>query len=186
MFESIPFVMMNSTFHGDYTKSTQLAADESATVADRRGTRKMWDVFVVDRFDHELEVVQIFDGAGITPNGNEFNTVDPMTVQYLLNDVTTGMVIDGLGGDDLLTINVDDGFVSGGIVFHGGNQVTMGDTVVKGMARKVRALKDGTILAGFAGAVADAFTLFEKLEEKLQALGGKQLAGGLEFFKTRG
>ena len=44
----------------------------------------------------------------------------------------------------------------------------MGDTVVKGTARKVRALKDGTILAGFAGAVADAFTLFEKLEEKLE------------------
>ena len=50
----------------------------------------------------------------------------------------------------------------------GDGQVTMGDTVVKGTARKVRALKDGTILAGFAGAVADAFTLFEKLEEKLE------------------
>jgi ATP-dependent HslUV protease subunit HslV len=46
--------------------------------------------------------------------------------------------------------------------------VTMGDTVVKGSARKVRKLKDGRILAGFAGAVADAFTLFEKLEEKLE------------------
>ena len=50
----------------------------------------------------------------------------------------------------------------------GDGQVTMGDTVVKGSARKVRALRDGTILAGFAGAVADAFTLFEKLEEKLE------------------
>jgi ATP-dependent HslUV protease, peptidase subunit HslV len=50
----------------------------------------------------------------------------------------------------------------------GDGQVTMGDTVVKGTARKVRALKDGAILAGFAGAVADAFTLFEKLEEKLE------------------
>ena len=49
----------------------------------------------------------------------------------------------------------------------GDGQVTMGDTVVKGSARKVRALKGGKILAGFAGAVADAFTLFEKLEEKL-------------------
>jgi ATP-dependent HslUV protease, peptidase subunit HslV len=39
---------------------------------------------------------------------------------------------------------------------------------VKGTARKVRVLKDGTIIAGFAGAVADAFTLFEKLEEKLE------------------
>jgi ATP-dependent HslUV protease subunit HslV len=50
----------------------------------------------------------------------------------------------------------------------GDGQVTMGDTVVKGSARKVRALKGGKILAGFAGAVADAFTLFEKLEEKLE------------------
>ena len=50
----------------------------------------------------------------------------------------------------------------------GDGQVTLGDTVVKGSARKVRALKDGRILAGFAGAVADAFALFEKLEEKLE------------------
>ena len=50
----------------------------------------------------------------------------------------------------------------------GDGQVTMGDTVVKGTARKVRELRDGAILAGFAGAVADAFTLFEKLEEKLE------------------
>ena len=56
----------------------------------------------------------------------------------------------------------------GHVAMGGDGQVTMGDTVVKGSARKVRALRDGTILAGFAGAVADAFTLFEKLEEKLE------------------
>lgn len=56
----------------------------------------------------------------------------------------------------------------GRVAMGGDGQVTMGDTVVKGSARKVRALKDGLILAGFAGAVADAFTLFEKLEEKLE------------------
>jgi ATP-dependent HslUV protease subunit HslV len=56
----------------------------------------------------------------------------------------------------------------GKVAMGGDGQVTMGDTVVKGSARKVRALKDGSILAGFAGAVADAFTLFEKLEEKLE------------------
>ena len=56
----------------------------------------------------------------------------------------------------------------GRIAMGGDGQVTMGDTVVTGRARKVRAVKDGTILAGFAGAVADAFTLFEKLEEKLE------------------
>ena len=56
----------------------------------------------------------------------------------------------------------------GRVAMGGDGQVTMGDTIVKGSARKVRALKDGKILAGFAGAVADAFTLFEKLEEKLE------------------
>ena len=56
----------------------------------------------------------------------------------------------------------------GRVAMGGDGQVTMVDTVVKGSARKVRALKDGAILAGFAGAVADAFTLFEKLEEKLE------------------
>ncbi len=52
----------------------------------------------------------------------------------------------------------------GRVAMGGDGQVTMGDTVVKGSARKVRALKDGKFLAGFAGAVADAFTLFEKLD----------------------
>jgi len=56
----------------------------------------------------------------------------------------------------------------GRVAMGGDGQVTMGDTIVKGSARKVRALKDGRILAGFAGAVADAFALFEKLEEKLE------------------
>ncbi len=56
----------------------------------------------------------------------------------------------------------------GKVAMGGDGQVTMGDIVVKGSARKVRPLRDGAILAGFAGAVADAFTLFEKLEEKLE------------------
>lgn len=56
----------------------------------------------------------------------------------------------------------------GRVAMGGDGQVTMGETIMKGSARKVRALKDGRILAGFAGAVADAFALFEKLEEKLE------------------
>jgi ATP-dependent HslUV protease subunit HslV len=56
---------------------------------------------------------------------------------------------------------------NGQVAMGGDGQVTLGDIVVKASARKVRALKDGKFLAGFAGAVADAFTLFEKLEEKL-------------------
>ena len=56
----------------------------------------------------------------------------------------------------------------GRVAMAGDGQVTMGDAVVKGAARKVRLLKNGNILAGFAGAVADAFTLFTLLEGKLE------------------
>lgn len=56
----------------------------------------------------------------------------------------------------------------GRVAMAGDGQVTMGDAVVKGAARKVRLLADGRILAGFAGAVADAFTLFSLLEGKLE------------------
>jgi ATP-dependent HslUV protease subunit HslV len=56
----------------------------------------------------------------------------------------------------------------GRVALGGDGQVTLGDTVMKGSARKVRKLRDGKILAGFAGSVADAFTLFEKFEEKLE------------------
>ena len=62
-------------------------------------------------------------------------------------------------------------------------QVTMGDTVVKGTASKVRMLKGGRILAGFAGGVADAFTLFEKLEEKLERYPGNLTRASVELAK---
>ena len=57
---------------------------------------------------------------------------------------------------------------NGKVVLGGDGQVTLGNTVVKANARKVRRLADGKILAGFAGATADAFTLFELFEQKLQ------------------
>ena len=56
----------------------------------------------------------------------------------------------------------------GRVAIGGDGQVSMGDTVVKSGAQKVRTLRGGKILAGFAGAAADAFTLFEKFEEKLE------------------
>jgi ATP-dependent HslUV protease, peptidase subunit HslV len=62
-------------------------------------------------------------------------------------------------------------------------QVTMGDIVVKGTATKVRTLKGGRILAGFAGGVADAFTLFEKLEEKLERYPGNLTRACVELAK---
>lgn len=54
------------------------------------------------------------------------------------------------------------------VVVAGDGQVTLGDTVIKSQARKVRRLGDGKVIAGFAGATADAFALFERLEAKLE------------------
>jgi len=56
----------------------------------------------------------------------------------------------------------------GRVAIGGDGQVTMNDTVIKARARKVRQLRDGKILAGFAGGVADALTLFERFEEQLE------------------
>ena len=65
-------------------------------------------------------------------------------------------------GTTILTVRKD-----GKVALGGDGQVTMGDTVVKDKANKVRTLKGGRVLAGFAGSVADALSLFEKFEEKL-------------------
>ncbi len=54
------------------------------------------------------------------------------------------------------------------VVIAGDGQVSLGNTVIKGTAQKVRKLGDGSVIAGFAGATADAFTLFERLETKLE------------------
>ncbi|HEY3446418.1 MAG TPA: ATP-dependent protease subunit HslV [Myxococcales bacterium] len=57
----------------------------------------------------------------------------------------------------------------GKVCMAGDGQVTLDKTVLKSTARKVRRLSDGSVIAGFAGATADAFTLFERFEEKLKA-----------------
>ena len=62
-------------------------------------------------------------------------------------------------------------------------QVSMGQTIMKGNARKVRRLADGKILAGFAGATADAFTLFERLEVKLERHAGQLSRAAVELAK---
>ena len=71
----------------------------------------------------------------------------------------------------------------GRVALAGDGQVTLGDTVVKVQAQKVRPLGGGKILAGFAGAVADAFTLFERLEEKLERYPGNLLRAAVELAK---
>jgi ATP-dependent HslUV protease subunit HslV len=70
---------------------------------------------------------------------------------------------------------------NGQVAIGGDGQVTMGDTVMKSAARKVQKLKDGRILAGFAGSVADAFTLFGKFEEKLERYPGNMQRAAVEL-----
>lgn len=71
----------------------------------------------------------------------------------------------------------------GGVALGGDRQVTMGDTVIKATAAKVRKLHNGRILAGFAGSVADAFSLFEKFEEKLERYPGNLSRACVELAK---
>ncbi len=66
-------------------------------------------------------------------------------------------------GTTILTVR------KGGVVAVGGDgQVSIGQTIIKGNAKKVRRLAKGDVIGGFAGATADAFTLFERLEAKLE------------------
>jgi ATP-dependent HslUV protease, peptidase subunit HslV len=71
----------------------------------------------------------------------------------------------------------------GKVVLGGDGQATMKDTVLKHQARKVRLLYGGRIMAGFAGATADAFTLFERFEEKLEKYGGNVTRAAVELAK---
>ena len=69
------------------------------------------------------------------------------------------------------------------VVIGGDGQVSMGQTVVKATARKVRRLVKGEVIAGFAGATADAFTLFERLEAKLEQYPGQLARACVELAK---
>src|SRR5215218_2185124 len=71
----------------------------------------------------------------------------------------------------------------GKVAIGGDGQVTTGDVVAKSSAVKVRKLRDGKVLAGFAGSVADAFTLFEKFEEKLERYPGNLSRAAVELAK---
>lgn len=71
----------------------------------------------------------------------------------------------------------------GKTVIAGDGQVSMGNTVMKPNARKVRRLGDGSVIAGFAGATADAFTLFERLESKLEQYRGQLMRASVELAK---
>ena len=72
---------------------------------------------------------------------------------------------------------------NGKVVVIGDGQVSMGQTVMKRNARKVRQLHDGSVIGGFAGATADAFTLFERLEAKLERHNGQLMRAAVELAK---
>lgn len=72
---------------------------------------------------------------------------------------------------------------NGKVAMAGDGQVTMGNTVMKGNARKVRRMFDGKVLTGFAGATADAFTLFDKFEVKLKEVNGDLTRAAVELAK---
>ena len=69
------------------------------------------------------------------------------------------------------------------VVIGGDGQVSMGDTMMKGNARKVRRLYEDQVIAGFAGGTADAFTLFERFEGKLQKHQGNLVRAAVELTK---
>ncbi|HEU5048073.1 MAG TPA: ATP-dependent protease subunit HslV [Rickettsiales bacterium] len=81
-------------------------------------------------------------------------------------------------GTTILSVRKD-----GKVVIAGDGQVTLGATVIKSTAKKVRRLADGKIIAGFAGATADAFTLFERLEAKLEKHPGQLTRACVELAK---
>jgi len=81
-------------------------------------------------------------------------------------------------GTTILSVRRDDSVVIGG-----DGQVSFGDTILKGNARKVRRLFNEQIIAGFAGGTADAFTLFERFEGKLEKYQGNMLRSAVELAK---
>src|SRR5437868_5972857 len=72
---------------------------------------------------------------------------------------------------------------NGSVAMAGDGQVTLGETVIKGNARKVRRLADGNVLAGFAGATADAFSLLARFEAKLEQFQGQLERAAIELSK---
>ena len=84
----------------------------------------------------------------------------------------------GWHGTTVLTVRK-----GGTVVIGGDGQVTVGQTIIKSNAKKVRKLGKGDVIGGFAGATADAFTLFERLEAKLEQYPGQLLRAAVELAK---
>ncbi|HEV8512668.1 MAG TPA: ATP-dependent protease subunit HslV [Cyclobacteriaceae bacterium] len=72
---------------------------------------------------------------------------------------------------------------NGSVAIGGDGQATMGNTIAKSNVRKIRKLQDGKVLTGFAGSTADAFTLLDRFEEKLNSYGGNMKRAAIELAK---
>lgn len=88
------------------------------------------------------------------------------------------MALNAMHGTTILAMRKD-----GAMVMAGDGQVTLGDTVIKHQAKKVRKMYHEQVLAGFAGSTADAFTLFERLEGKLEQYNGNLKRAAVELAK---
>lgn len=95
-----------------------------------------------------------------------------------LGPLNSGMSLPQIRATTILAVRRD-----GRVAIGGDGQVSVGDTVAKNTAVKVRTLKGGRVLAGFAGSVADALTLFEKFEEKLERYPGNLPKAAVELAK---
>src|SRR3546814_595051 len=97
---------------------------------------------------------------------------------YAMTDSTDSRQAAPWHGTTILSVRKD-----GRVVVAGDGQVTFGNTVIKSGAKKVRRLAGGNVIAGFAGATADAFTLFERLEAKLEQHPGQLTRACVELAK---
>lgn len=102
----------------------------------------------------------------------------PQQPQYKINTFQKGATMPEIRGTTILSVRRGDQVVIGG-----DGQVSMGNTVMKGNARKVRRLYKGQVIAGFAGSTADAFTLFELFDAKLAKHQGILTKAAVELAK---
>jgi len=86
--------------------------------------------------------------------------------------------VEGMHGTTIIAVRRD-----GRLCMGGDGQVTLGNTIVKARARKIRKVADGSVLVGFAGATADAFTLFERFEGKVKEYRGDLRRAAVELAK---
>jgi ATP-dependent HslUV protease subunit HslV len=85
---------------------------------------------------------------------------------------------DGMHGTTVIAVHKDNT-----VAMAGDGQVTMGQSIMKGSARKIRTVHDGQVLVGFAGGTADAFTLFERFEAKIKEYSGDMTRAAVELAK---